>query len=63
MPFVHATGIMAIWVLPAGMPNSSPSSSSLLRIAVVHAVPRPRARSATQKLHTDWMIEPQLLAW
>ena len=26
-------------------------------MAVVHAVPSPRARVATQKLHTDWMTE------
>ena len=24
---------------------------------MVHDVPRPRARSATQKLHTDWITE------
>jgi len=49
----QATGIIAIGVFSSGMPSSSTSSSSLPRIAVVHAVPSLRARSATQKLQTD----------
>ena len=33
------------------------------RWPVVQALPSPLARSASMKLQTDWMIEPQLLAW
>jgi hypothetical protein len=57
VPVNQATGIIAICVLPSGTPSRSRNSSRLPRMAVVHAVPRPRARSATQKLHTDWMTE------
>ena len=49
VPFIHATGSIAICVIPSGIPSSSARSSRRESIAVVHADPRPRARRATQK--------------
>ena len=48
---------MAISVISSGMPSSSFNSGALARTAVVHAVPNPLARRATQKLHPLWMTE------
>ena len=51
VPFVHATGNIAISVVAEGNPNKDFSSSDSAKIAVVQAVHKPLARKAKQKLH------------
>ena len=57
VPFVQATGNIAISVMFSGMSRSSLTLSWSASAAVTQAVPRPRARNATQKLQPDWMTE------
>ena len=57
VPFVHATGSSTISVMSAGMPRISFTRASSCSAAVTHVVPRPRARSARQKLQAAWITE------
>ena len=57
MPFVQATGSITISVMWSGIARISLTLASSCNAAVIHVVPRPRARSARQKLHAAWMTE------
>jgi hypothetical protein len=50
VPRGHATGSSTSWDTHAGIPSSSATSAARPRWMVVQADPRPRARSARQKL-------------
>ena len=43
--------------MSSGMPRISLTRASSCNAAVTHVVPRPRARSARQKLHAAWITE------
>jgi hypothetical protein len=58
VPIVYATGNIATWVTPSGMPSTSRATSWFHRCAVVHTVPRPRERRASTKLQAAGRIDP-----
>src|SRR5262249_45716816 len=61
---VYATGNRpACTQCACGIPSSSAVSRSRERWPVVHALPSPRARSASMKLQIACTIDPHWLAW
>jgi 4-aminobutyrate aminotransferase len=64
VPFVNATGVSTVCTTVSyGMPSTSATSRSFRVWSVVHAVPRPRARAASMKLHMAGRMLPIAEAW